>query len=106
MGKLNNEELAKVFEEWNGGELESFLIEITAKIFTKKDDDRATFVVDNILDKTGSKGTPLCDCDCACSCMVDAVAVAGTGKWTCQEAAEQGIAADTIAAALNARCVA
>ena len=56
-----------MFEEWNGGELESFLIEITAKIFTKKDDDRATFVVDNILDKTGSKGTPLCGRDCACS---------------------------------------
>lgn len=84
VGKLNNEELAKVFDEWNGGELESFLIEITAKIFTKKDDDGTTYVVDNILDKTGSKGT---------------------GMWTCQEAAAQGVAADTIAAALNARCV-
>lgn len=104
VGRLDNEELATVFEEYNAGELESFLIEITAKIFKKKEcvcaamlpasglqltsamrrcsDDGASFLVDAVLDKTGSKGT---------------------GKWTCQQAAEQGISAPTIAAALDAR---
>lgn len=46
----------QVFAEWNTGELESFLIEITAKIFAKKDEDGSTYVLDNILDKAGNKG--------------------------------------------------
>lgn len=83
LGGLTNEELHTVFEEWNKTELKSFLIEITAKIFTKKDTDKPnTYVVDHILDKTGSKGT---------------------GKWTVQEAAELGISAPTIASSLDAR---
>eukprot|EP00475_Leptophrys_vorax_P034467 TRINITY_DN5564_c0_g1_i1.p1 TRINITY_DN5564_c0_g1~~TRINITY_DN5564_c0_g1_i1.p1 ORF type:complete len:476 (+),score=184.84 TRINITY_DN5564_c0_g1_i1:98-1525(+) len=83
VGGLSNDELAAVFDEWNKGELESFLIEITAKIFKKKDEtDEKTFLVDVVLDKTGSKGT---------------------GKWTVQEAAEQAIAASTITSALDAR---
>jgi 6-phosphogluconate dehydrogenase len=83
IGGLTNDELQKVFADWNKGELESFLIEITAQIFKKKDEfDGNAFLVDKILDKTGSKGT---------------------GKWTVQEAAEQGIAASTITSALDAR---
>jgi len=82
VGGLTNPELHKVFSDYNKSELESFLIEITAIIFGKKDDDGKTFVVDKILDKTGSKGT---------------------GKWTVQQAAEQGISCPTIASALEAR---
>ncbi|ETI47388.1 6-phosphogluconate dehydrogenase (decarboxylating) [Phytophthora nicotianae CJ01A1] len=82
-GGLTNEELASVFDEWNKGELESFLIEITAQIFAKKDDlTDDGYVVDKILDKTGMKGT---------------------GRWTVQEAAERSIAAPTITASLDAR---
>lgn len=82
-GGLNNDELAAVFSEWNAGELDSFLIEITAKVFAKKEEGGPTgWVVDAILDKTGMKGT---------------------GRWTIQEAAERSIAAPTMAAALDAR---
>jgi 6-phosphogluconate dehydrogenase len=56
IGGLTNEELQKTFADWNAGELDSFLIEITATIFGKKDADGG-FVVDKILDKTGMKGT-------------------------------------------------
>eukprot|EP00485_Elphidium_margaritaceum_P009148 CAMPEP_0202689814 /NCGR_PEP_ID=MMETSP1385-20130828/4998_1 /ASSEMBLY_ACC=CAM_ASM_000861 /TAXON_ID=933848 /ORGANISM="Elphidium margaritaceum" /LENGTH=496 /DNA_ID=CAMNT_0049345011 /DNA_START=67 /DNA_END=1557 /DNA_ORIENTATION=- len=86
---LNNAELAAVFDEWNKGDLDSFLIEITANIFKKKDDiqndekqEEQAYLVDKVLDKTGQKGT---------------------GLWTVKESAEQGIAAPTIAAALTAR---
>lgn len=83
-GGLTNAELAQVFEEWNKGDLESFLIEITAAIFAKKDDleDDGSYLLDKILDQTGMKGT---------------------GRWTVQEAAERSIAAPTIAASLDAR---
>lgn len=82
---LSNEETAKLFEEWNDGELESFLIEITYKILGKKDDLTGEGeVVDYVLDKTGMKGT---------------------GRWTVQEAAEQSVAAPTIAASLDARYI-
>jgi len=80
VGGLTNDELAETFAEWNRGELESFLIEITARIFTKKDE--TGFIVDAILDKTGQKGT---------------------GRWTVQEAAELGVPVPTISAALDAR---
>jgi len=79
---LTNEQLATVFSNYNKTELESFLIEITAIIFAKKDDDAKSHVVDKILDKTGMKGT---------------------GRWTVQEAAEQSVPAPTIAAALDYR---
>ncbi|MBL4845310.1 MAG: NADP-dependent phosphogluconate dehydrogenase [Planctomycetes bacterium] len=83
LGGLGNEELQAVFEEWNGGELESFLIEITAQIFARKDDQGAGgHVVDHILDKTGMKGT---------------------GRWTIQEAAGKSVPVGTIAAALDGR---
>jgi len=82
VGKMNNEQLAEVFDHYNKTELDSFLIEITAKIFKKKGDDTNQYVVDTILDKTGAKGT---------------------GKWTVQEGAEQQVAVPTMAAALDAR---
>lgn len=82
VGGLNNEELHAVFSEWNRGELDSFLIEITAQIFKVKDEDGSSYVVDKILDKTGMKGT---------------------GRWTIQEAAERSVAAPTMAAALDGR---
>ena len=82
VGGLSNEELAAIFEVWNRGELESFLIEITADIFKVKDELGEGELVDKILDKTGMKGT---------------------GKWTVQQAAELSVAAPTIAASLDCR---
>eukprot|EP00904_Undaria_pinnatifida_P004644 jgi/Undpi1/14180/HiC_scaffold_9.g03829.m1 len=80
---MTNDELSATFEDWNSGELQSFLIEITAVIFSRKDDlSDNGHVVDKILDKTGMKGT---------------------GRWTIQEAAERSTAAPTMAAALDAR---
>lgn len=77
--------MGELFEEWNKGELNSYLIEITAKILKKKDDLTGEgHVVDYILDKTGMKGT---------------------GRWTVQEAAEQSVAAPTIASALDTRYI-
>ncbi|KAK9845753.1 hypothetical protein WJX81_001436 [Elliptochloris bilobata] len=82
LGGLTNEELNAAFNAWNKGELDSFLIEISALILAKKDEDGKTFMVDKILDKTGMKGT---------------------GKWTVQQAAELSVAAPTIEAALDGR---
>jgi 6-phosphogluconate dehydrogenase len=82
---MTNDEMGDLFEEWNKGELNSYLIEITASILKKKDDKgEPGHVVDYVLDKTGMKGT---------------------GRWTVQEAAEQSVAAPTIAAALDARYI-
>jgi 6-phosphogluconate dehydrogenase len=83
---MSNEEMALLFKKWNTTELESYLIEITEKILSRKDDliDDGSYVVDKILDKTGSKGT---------------------GRWTVQEAAEQSVAAPVIAAALDGRYI-
>ncbi|KAK9102490.1 hypothetical protein Sjap_019744 [Stephania japonica] len=82
IGGFSNPELAEVFGEWNRGELESFLIEITSDIFRVRDRDEEGELVDKILDKTGMKGT---------------------GKWTVQQAAELSVAAPTIAASLDSR---
>ncbi|XP_054819536.1 6-phosphogluconate dehydrogenase, decarboxylating 3, chloroplastic [Prosopis cineraria] len=82
VGGLSNSELAQIFAEWNRGELESFLVEITADIFKVKDESGDGDLVDKILDKTGMKGT---------------------GKWTVQQAAELSVAAPTIAASLDCR---
>jgi 6-phosphogluconate dehydrogenase len=83
-GKLSNAELAKAFGDWNKGDLESFLIEITAIILDKKDDQpgKDGYLVDKILDQTGMKGT---------------------GRWTIQEAAERSVNACTLAASLDMR---
>lgn len=74
LGGLTNEEMAGVFTEWNSAELSSFLIEISAIILGKKDDQKAdgSYLVDKIMDKTGAKGTggqratPACGVNCAC----------------------------------------
>ena len=84
IGGLSNEELADVFAEWNAGELESFLIEITAEIFRKKDPEGAGHLVDQILDATAMKGT---------------------GKWTVQDAADVGAPIPTIATSVDARMI-
>ena len=55
--KMDNEKIANTFEQWNKGILESYLIEITADIFRKKDDESGKYVVDLILDCAGQKGT-------------------------------------------------
>lgn len=51
----SNPELAQIFQEWNTGSLQSYLLEITAKILQKK--ENGTFLIDQILDKAGNKGT-------------------------------------------------
>ena len=75
-------ELAGIFAEWNRGPLKSYLIEITAQIFTVKDPDTGKPLVDVVLDKAGQKGT---------------------GKWTAQMALDLGVPCRTIAAAIEAR---
>ena len=78
----SNEELHHVFSNWNKGELQSFLVEITADIFLKKDDATGQALVDLILDKAGSKGT---------------------GKWTSQEAMDLPVPLPTIDMAVSMR---
>merc|ERR1711959_638475 len=55
LGGLTNSELKACFEEWNAGELESFLIETSSKIFDKEDEEGDGYLIDKILDKTGMK---------------------------------------------------
>jgi 6-phosphogluconate dehydrogenase len=81
-GGLTNRELADTFAEWNRGELESFLIEITAKIFEREDPETGRDLIDLVLDAASMKGT---------------------GKWTVEDAAELGVPIPTIAAAVDAR---
>ena len=80
---LNAGELHQVFADWNKGELDSYLIEITAEIFTKLDDDGAP-LVDKILDTAGQKGT---------------------GKWTGISALDTGTPVTLIGEAVFARCL-
>jgi 6-phosphogluconate dehydrogenase len=80
---LGSAEIADVFADWNAGDLQSFLIEITAKIVNFKDD------------KGGRK--PLVDA------IVDAAGQKGTGKWTTTAALDLGVAIPTITAAVDAR---
>ena len=77
-------ELADVFAEWNKGELDSYLIQITSEIFRKIDPDTGKPLVDMILDKAGQKGT---------------------GIWTLQSAIRQSVVISTINAAVEARVV-
>ncbi len=79
---LTAAELHTVFAEWNDGELESYLIEITRDIFAKIDDETGKPLVDVILDEAKQKGT---------------------GKWTSQDALDLGAATPTINAAVEAR---
>jgi 6-phosphogluconate dehydrogenase len=77
------EELHEIFNEWNKGELDSYLIEISADIFAKKDEDGEP-LVDKILDAAGQKGT---------------------GKWTCNSALDLGMPVTLIGEAVFARCL-
>ena len=79
---LSADEIADIFTEWNKGILDSFLIELTAKVFRVKDDETGKPLVDMILDKAGQKGT---------------------GKWTAQIALDLGVQIPTIAAAIDGR---
>ena len=81
---LQADELAEIFAEWNRGALESYLIEITAQIFRKKDPETGKPLVDVILDKAGQKGT---------------------GLWTLQSALAQSVVISTINAAVEARVI-
>ena len=81
---MNAEDLHEVFSEWNEGELNSYLIQITADIFSKIDEDTKKPLVEVILDKAGQKGT---------------------GKWASQSALDLGIPAPTVAEAVFARCI-
>jgi 6-phosphogluconate dehydrogenase len=76
------DELAQVFSDWNEGDLESYLIQITSKIFAQKDPETGNAIVDMILDRAGQKGT---------------------GRWTVMSAAENGVVISTINAAVEAR---
>src|SRR5213596_1071221 len=81
---LEAKDLADIFAQWNRGALESYLIEITAEIFRKRDPDTGKALVDVILDKAGQKGT---------------------GLWTLQSALSQSVVISTINAAVEARVI-
>ncbi|MDQ2719327.1 MAG: NADP-dependent phosphogluconate dehydrogenase [Bacteroidota bacterium] len=55
--QFSNDDLHGIFKDWDSGEMKSFLLEITAIIFQKKDDKTNNYLVDMILDKAGAKGT-------------------------------------------------
>ena len=80
---LSTDEMSVVFAEWNKGELDSFLIQITAEILAFKDSDGQP-LVDKILDTAGQKGT---------------------GKWTVISSAELGQPVSLISEAVYARCI-
>jgi len=79
---LSAEELHSIFAEWNRGELDSYLIEITADIFRKKDPETGKPMVDVILDTAGQKGT---------------------GKWTSASALDLGVPLSIITESVFAR---
>src|SRR5690242_7099553 len=80
---MSNDEMAKVFAEWNKGELDSYLIQITSEILAYKD-EKGEHVVDKILDTAGQKGT---------------------GKWTSVNALDLGMPVTLIGEAVYARCL-
>jgi 6-phosphogluconate dehydrogenase len=81
---LSYDEMHRIFSEWNKGELNSYLIEITAEILGKKDKETGKPLVELILDTAGQKGT---------------------GKWTSQAALELGVPTPTVTGAVFARCL-
>ncbi len=81
---LSAQQLHEVFSEWNDGDLDSYLIQITKDILAEKDPETGKPMVDVILDTAGQKGT---------------------GKWTSQSALDLGSPAPTIAEAVFARCL-
>jgi 6-phosphogluconate dehydrogenase len=80
---LTNDEMHKAFAEWNEGELDSYLIEITRDILGTKDES-GQYVIDLILDTAGQKGT---------------------GKWTAVSALDLGVATTLVAEAVFSRCL-
>jgi len=80
---VSADELHNIFAEWNKGELDSYLIDISTQIFAKKDDD-GTPIVDKILDTAGQKGT---------------------GKWTAISALDLGMPLTLIGESVYARCL-
>ncbi len=84
-GRYNNHELHSLFSRWNEGQLQSFLIEVTAEVFRTSDnetEDPDDFLIDKILDQAGSKGT---------------------GKWTSQEAMDLPVSIPSIDMAVSMR---
>ena len=81
---LTAQELHDIFSEWNKGELDSYLIEITANIFTKIDDDTGNPLIDQVLDIAGQKGT---------------------GKWTSQNALDLGVSLPIVTESVFARYI-
>ncbi|MBN6206659.1 NADP-dependent phosphogluconate dehydrogenase [Ralstonia pickettii] len=81
---MEAEELSEVFTEWNKGELDSYLIEITADIFAKKDEETGKTLVEVIMDKAGQKGT---------------------GKWTSKNALDLGVPLPLITESVFARFI-
>ncbi|MFC4651441.1 NADP-dependent phosphogluconate dehydrogenase [Lactococcus nasutitermitis] len=82
---LDNAEIQSIFEEWNEGELDSYLIEITKEVLKRKDDEGTDgYIVDKILDKAGNKGT---------------------GKWTSQSALDLGVPLPLITESVFARYI-
>ncbi len=81
---MNSSQLHETFAEWNRGDLDSYLIEITADIFSKIDEETGEPLVELILDEAQQKGT---------------------GKWTSQSALDLGVPAPTIAEAVFARFI-
>ena len=81
---LNAQDIHDVFSDWNKGELNSYLIEITENIFTKKDDKGEGYLVDKILDTAGQKGT---------------------GIWTSIAALNLGVCAPTVTESVYARVI-
>ena len=80
---MSNEEMHQTFAEWNKGDLDSYLVEITRDILAKKDDD-GKYVLDYILDTAGQKGT---------------------GKWTAIAALDQGVPLTLIGESVFAHCL-
>ncbi|MFO7633398.1 MAG: NADP-dependent phosphogluconate dehydrogenase [Caldilinea sp.] len=81
---LQASELADIFDEWNKGELDSYLIAITAQIFRKIDEVTGKALVDLVLDAAGQKGT---------------------GKWTSQDSFDIGAPTPTINSAVTERII-
>ncbi|PCS01266.1 NADP-dependent phosphogluconate dehydrogenase [Lactococcus fujiensis] len=81
---LSNAEIQEIFEEWNEGELDSYLIEITKEVLKRQDDEGEGYIVDKILDKAGNKGT---------------------GKWTSQSALDLGVPLPLITESVFARYI-
>jgi 6-phosphogluconate dehydrogenase len=81
---LNNDELYEVFAEWNRGDLNSYLIEITRDIFSVRDSETGKHLVDLVMDTAGAKGT---------------------GKWMSQLALDLGVPSTLVTEAVYARCL-